>query len=104
MRAGVRWWRQSRCHPQQALAAPDAPPVTLPTRRSRYYAFDLSAPIVEKTWHASVASASSAYAAADAIYAGERHTYARCRPPGHHAGRDVWRLLLSQQCGAGYSI
>ena len=64
-------------------------PSPYPLAEAGYYAFDLSAPIVENTWHASVASASLAYAAADAIYAGERRAYARCRPPGHHAGRDM---------------
>lgn len=64
-------------------------PSPFPLAEAGYYAFDLSAPIIATTWSASVASASLAYAAAEAIYAGERRTYARCRPPGHHAGRDM---------------
>lgn len=70
----VRWMHRHAAHP---LAEPG------------YYAFDLSAPIVAGTWDASLASASLAYAAADAIISGARTAYARCRPPGHHAGRDL---------------
>lgn len=70
----VRWMQRRSTHPL-ALAG--------------YYAFDLSAPIVAGTWAASLAAASMAATAAQHALAGERLTYARCRPPGHHAGSDM---------------
>jgi acetoin utilization deacetylase AcuC-like enzyme len=55
--------------------------------RAGYYMMDLSAPIVEGTYSAALASASCALSAASAISNGERAAFALCRPPGHHAGR-----------------
>jgi acetoin utilization deacetylase AcuC-like enzyme len=51
---------------------------------ARYQA-DGSCPIGEHTWRAAYWSAQSALAAAAVINAGERASYALCRPPGHHA-------------------
>lgn len=51
------------------------------------YLADGSCPIGENTWHAAYWSAQTALGAADALMAGERSTYAVCRPPGHHARR-----------------
>ncbi|MFZ9857737.1 MAG: histone deacetylase family protein [Roseiflexaceae bacterium] len=70
----VRWMNRYSPHP---LAEPG------------YYAFDLSAPIVAGTWAASLDAASMAYSAAQAIIDGAPLAYARCRPPGHHAGSDM---------------
>jgi acetoin utilization deacetylase AcuC-like enzyme len=51
--------------------------------------FDTEAPIGKGTWEAARASASLAYAAAEAVRQGQtRVSYALCRPPGHHAGSD----------------
>ena len=55
---------------------------------ARYQA-DGSCPIGEHTWHAAYWSAQSALGAADALIAGDRTSYAVCRPPGHHARRDA---------------
>jgi acetoin utilization deacetylase AcuC-like enzyme len=55
-----------------------------------YYCFDLSGVIVPGTYAAARAAADTALSAADALLAGERHAYALCRPPGHHAGRDIY--------------
>ncbi|QSP95318.1 histone deacetylase family protein [Marinobacter salinisoli] len=55
---------------------------------ARYQA-DGSCPIGENTWKAAYWSAQTALGAADALISGERHTYAVCRPPGHHARRDA---------------
>ncbi|NBU64041.1 MAG: histone deacetylase family protein [Chloroflexia bacterium] len=60
-----------------------------PLAEAGYYAFDLSAPIVAHSWDAIIDSASMAYTAAQLLLAGVHHTYARCRPPGHHAGSDM---------------
>lgn len=55
-----------------------------------YYAFDASTPIVAGTWIAVEAAAHCAMTAAALVAAGEPAAYALCRPPGHHAGRDVY--------------
>jgi acetoin utilization deacetylase AcuC-like enzyme len=55
--------------------------------RAGYHMMDLSAPIVEGTYIAALASANCALSAAYAITMGERAAFALCRPPGHHAGR-----------------
>ncbi|WP_100637941.1 histone deacetylase family protein [Marinobacter salexigens] len=54
---------------------------------ARYQA-DGSSPIGEHTWEAAYWSAQTAVAAADALMAGDRTSYAVCRPPGHHARKD----------------
>ena len=56
--------------------------------RAGYYMMDLSACIVEGTYHAALASADCALSAAQVVANGERSSFALCRPPGHHAGRD----------------
>lgn len=53
-----------------------------------YYIMDLSACIVEGTYPAALASANCALSAAQAVAGGERSSFALCRPPGHHAGKD----------------
>jgi acetoin utilization deacetylase AcuC-like enzyme len=55
-----------------------------------YYASDLGAPIVAGTYHAARDSADVALTAADALLNGQQVTYALCRPPGHHAGSDMY--------------
>lgn len=57
--------------------------------RAGYYMMDLSAPIVEGTYAAALASAHCALSAAQDISTvhGPRSAFALCRPPGHHAGR-----------------
>jgi acetoin utilization deacetylase AcuC-like enzyme len=56
--------------------------------RAGYYIMDLSACIVEGTYAASLASSNCALGAASAVVNGERSSFALCRPPGHHAGKD----------------
>ncbi len=55
---------------------------------ARYLA-DGSCPVGRYTWTSSYWAAQSAVAAAEAILAGDRKSYALCRPPGHHARRDA---------------
>lgn len=55
--------------------------------RAGYHMFDLSAPILEGTYQAALASANCALSGAQAIASGERAAFALCRPPGHHAGK-----------------
>jgi acetoin utilization deacetylase AcuC-like enzyme len=55
-----------------------------------YYCFDLSAPIVAGTYRAARAAADVALTGAALLREGRRAVYALCRPPGHHAGRDLY--------------
>ncbi|GEO85279.1 MULTISPECIES: histone deacetylase family protein [Alphaproteobacteria] len=54
-----------------------------------YHMADTSCPISAETWESACWSAWSAVSAADAVMAGDAWAYALCRPPGHHAFRDV---------------
>jgi acetoin utilization deacetylase AcuC-like enzyme len=54
-----------------------------------YHMSDAASPITAATWDSVCWSAWSAVAAADAVLAGDAMAYALCRPPGHHAGRDM---------------
>ncbi|MBX3000143.1 MAG: histone deacetylase family protein [Caldilineaceae bacterium] len=53
------------------------------------YAFDLSAPITATSWAAILSSAYCALTGAERIARGEDFAYALCRPPGHHASREL---------------
>ena len=69
-------WMSRRC--ESPLVAPG------------YYSFDMCAPIVAGTYQAARAAADVALTAADLLLGGERVVYALCRPPGHHAGSDLY--------------
>lgn len=49
------------------------------------YLADGSCPVGEHTWRSAYWGAQCAVAAANAVLASERFSYALCRPPGHHA-------------------
>ncbi|MBN1657634.1 MAG: histone deacetylase family protein [Anaerolineae bacterium] len=55
-----------------------------------YYAFGWGSPILEGTWQAAYWSAQCALTAAGRVQGGEGVAYALCRPPGHHAGPDLY--------------
>src|SRR4051794_29349301 len=55
-----------------------------------YWSFDLSAPIVAGTYRAARAAADAALTGAALLLEGQQQVYALCRPPGHHAGRDLY--------------
>lgn len=55
-----------------------------------FYAFGSDSPILEGTWEAAYWSAQCALTGASLIRSGERVAYALCRPPGHHAGIDLY--------------
>jgi len=69
----------------RGLDGPSASPVAMAGR----YAFDTSAPILAGTYAAARASADAALTGAAALLDGARAAYALCRPPGHHAARDM---------------
>ncbi len=54
------------------------------------YSFDATTPIVDETWDSAYWSAQSALAATQTVLDGARSSFALCRPPGHHAGRDYF--------------
>lgn len=49
------------------------------------YSFDSTTPFVEGSWQAIRTSANIALTGADLLKGGEKHAFALCRPPGHHA-------------------
>ncbi|MEO1722883.1 MAG: histone deacetylase family protein [Pseudomonadota bacterium] len=57
--------------------------------RAGWHMADTAAPIGEGTWAAARHAADCAVAAADAVLDGAPRAYALCRPPGHHAYRDM---------------
>src|SRR5262249_10582853 len=52
--------------------------------------FDMNAPIVAGTYHAARAAADAALTGAALLLEGQRAVYTLCRPPGHHAGSDLY--------------
>ncbi len=56
--------------------------------RVGYYTFDLSCPIVAGTFPAALSAAHCALTGAQTLLDGAPASFALCRPPGHHAGRD----------------
>lgn len=59
-------------------------------KRAGYYCFDAGTSLMNNTWNAAVASASAAYAAALYTKSTGEATYALCRPPGHHASKNMF--------------
>jgi len=55
-----------------------------------YHCYDTSSPIFMQTWDAVYWAAQTALAGAQALLDGEGVAYALSRPPGHHAGRDMF--------------
>jgi acetoin utilization deacetylase AcuC-like enzyme len=55
-----------------------------------FYCFDVSAVIVAGTYGAARTAADVALTGAALLLEGARSAYALCRPPGHHAGRELY--------------
>lgn len=55
-----------------------------------YFALAAETAMVEGTWTAAWASAMTALTGAKAIQGGSSSAFALCRPPGHHAARDLF--------------
>jgi acetoin utilization deacetylase AcuC-like enzyme len=80
----------------------DALPLTWPSRGFRqiepeaidgklsYYSFDAGTPITSGTWRAVTAAANVALTGAQRINDGAHAVFSLCRPPGHHAARDLY--------------
>ena len=58
--------------------------------RLSYYSFDAGSPIMAGTAEAVFASADVALTGADLLLDGHAHVFSLCRPPGHHAARDLY--------------
>ena len=59
------------------------------TGQAGYHMADTACPISAETFAAALSSAHSAGTAAQCVLDGESATYALCRPPGHHAFKDM---------------
>ena len=82
--------------------AGDAIPTCFPARRMvqrrpedidgllGYYAFAAETSIAAGTWQATLAATRCALTGAARLQEGERGVFALCRPPGHHAARDLF--------------
>ncbi len=61
--------------------------------KAGFFLLDLSVPVVEGTYMAALSSAGAALSAAESIAPSSvpapRSAFALCRPPGHHAGREI---------------
>ncbi|AJY46204.1 histone deacetylase family protein [Martelella endophytica] len=81
----------------------EAIPISLPVRRSYkarpprnidgllgYYANSVETSITEGTYRAAIAAKDCALSGADHLAAGNRFAFSLCRPPGHHAGIDLF--------------
>jgi acetoin utilization deacetylase AcuC-like enzyme len=55
-----------------------------------YFCFDSGTPLTSMTWEAAAWSAACAAEAAKLVATGAPLAYALCRPPGHHAQRDLF--------------
>ncbi|MEQ9487591.1 MAG: histone deacetylase family protein [Alphaproteobacteria bacterium] len=53
------------------------------------YTFDVCVPFVEGTWRAISSAKDVALTGVDLVQQGERAVFSLCRPPGHHASRDL---------------
>src|SRR5262245_31215997 len=55
-----------------------------------YYSLDAGTPITAGTWTAATAAVDVALTGVDLLMSGDRHAFALCRPPGHHAAADLY--------------
>ncbi len=72
-------------NPDRSIATYPASPIA----RAGWHMGDTSAPVGQHSWTASRRAVDCAYAAAEAILAGEKSAYALCRPPGHHSSAEI---------------
>lgn len=61
-----------------------------PEGKAGYYALAAETGICANTWRAARAAANCALAAARAVAGGERAAFGLCRPPGHHAAKNLY--------------
>ncbi|HVQ23043.1 MAG TPA: histone deacetylase family protein, partial [Candidatus Saccharimonadia bacterium] len=61
-----------------------------PCGRNGYWTFDTATPIVAGTWQAARSAVDVAITTAARVLDGTSVAYGLCRPPGHHAARDLF--------------
>ena len=91
-------WNDWRAAGNRGEAIPDCWPARRMTQRRPesitgklgYYAMAAETSISAGTWEAARASADVALTAAARLNGGDRGAFALCRPPGHHAARDLY--------------
>ena len=77
-------------HPALRPVGAEWPEPESPCGRVGYWTFDTATPIVEGTWQATRAAVDVALTAAAQVADGAPVAYGLCRPPGHHAARDLF--------------
>ena len=77
-------------HPGLRRGMPDGHAPTEIEAAFGWWCFETATPLVEGTYAAARASVDIALTAADHVLAGDTAAYGLCRPPGHHAARDVY--------------
>jgi acetoin utilization deacetylase AcuC-like enzyme len=91
-------WRDWQAAGYHGEAIPDVWPARRMSRRRPthitglmgYYAMAAETSISAGTWEAAVSAADVALTAAEVVRGGARGAFALCRPPGHHAARDLF--------------
>lgn len=80
----------------------DALPICWPTRTLRqtepetidgrlsYFSFDAGTPITSGTWRAITSAVNVAMTGVELIREGQHAVFSLCRPPGHHASKDLY--------------
>jgi len=98
--AYIDFLKRAHCDWVEAGRPGDAFPYVFPVRGRRplsltridaelgQYAYDCGTPVAAGTWDAVYWNAQTALTGLDHVMQGARHSFAFCRPPGHHAGRD----------------
>jgi len=91
--AHARWSQLPGAGPEvMANAFPGRPGATRPRHivgQAGFHLGDGACPVGAQTWQAALASSEVAQSAADLVLEGASAAYGLCRPPGHHAFRDM---------------
>ncbi len=85
--AGFHGEAIASCWPARRMR--DTPPAHIDGKLG-YYAFAAETAIDEGTYEAARAAVDVALTGVDLLLRGERAAFALCRPPGHHAARDLY--------------